>query len=472
MGSSIVEYLSGMNEFDLIVIGGGSAGYAAARTARESVENVAIIDNSEELGGLCILRGCMPSKTLIYSAEVLHLARRADLFGLDIPRAKVDMPLLHQRKLRMIDDFKSYRQEQLQSDRFTLIRESAEFSSPDSIVLEPSGRQLTAKAFVIATGSVVNHPRIRGINLPGVWTSDDVLELDFLPESTIVLGGGVVACELAQFLHRIGSKVTQIQRSPIILKENSPEAATVVMQAFRDEGIELVTGTQLKEIRKSGQGFAVVYEDSTGEHDVQAERVVNALGRKPAIDGLNLEAAGVKLLPDSRIEVNEWQQSSNPRVYAAGDVTGPYEIVHIAIMQGETAARHATGQHAEPVDLKTRTSVVFTDPQVATAGLPVLEAQAAGYDLAIADYPFDDHGKSILMEAKEGYVKAWADRSTGRLVGAECVGKDAGELIHSMAVAVTLEAHVRDLLKAHWYHPTLSEIWSYPLEDLVEEIGI
>ena len=460
-----------MESYDFVVIGGGSAGYAAARTAREVRERVAIIDNAPELGGLCILRGCMPSKTLIYSTEVLHLARHGKVFGLDIPSARIDMPALHRRKLHMIDDFKGYRQEQLQSDRFTLLRERARFTGPDTIRLETSGRELRADHFLVATGSVINVPEIPGLDSEGIWTSDDVLDLDTLPESVIVLGGGVVACELAQFLARAGAKVTQVQRSPHILKENSQEAAGVVMQAFRDEGIELHTGTRLKGIDRTADGFTVRFEDNSGEHAVSARHLLNALGRRPATDRLGLDRAGVRAGPSGQILVNGFQQTNNPRIYAAGDVCGPFEIVHIAIMQGELAARHATGRESAPVDLDSRTTVVFTDPQVASAGLPVEEAQARGMDLVISDYPFDDHGKSILMEARYGYVKAWADRASGRLVGAECVGKDAGELIHPMAVAITLKAQVADLLKVHWYHPTLSEIWSYPLEELDEGRG-
>lgn len=460
-----------MEHFDLIVIGGGSAGYAAARTARETRERVAIVDSSTELGGLCILRGCMPSKTLIYSAEILHLAQRDRLFGLNIPSAKVDMPELHRRKVRMIDDFKSYRQEQLASDRFTLFRERGAFIDGETLELMPSGKKLTADAFVVATGSVVNFPDIPGLDLPGIWTSDDVLDLDELPESVIVLGGGVVACELAQFLHRVGSKVTQIQRSPHILKEESADAAVVIMKAFQDEGMDLHTGTTLREITKTGTGFRVEFLDGKQTMTVEAKHIVNALGRRPAVDKLNLAAAGVKLKAGGQVLVNDYQQSSNPKVYAAGDVCGPFEIVHLAIMQGEVAARHATGRKTDPVNLDTRTSVVFTDPQVASAGVPLEEARARGMDLVVAEYPFDDHGKSILMEAKYGYVKAWAQRSTGRIVGAQCVGKDAGELIHAMAVGISMGATAADLLKVHWYHPTLSEIWSYPLEDIAEEMA-
>jgi pyruvate/2-oxoglutarate dehydrogenase complex dihydrolipoamide dehydrogenase (E3) component len=461
-----------MEAFDVIVIGGGSAGYAAARTARETAKKVAIIDKASELGGLCILRGCMPSKTLIYSAEVLHHARHGKDFGLRIPSATVDMQALQERKRVLIKDFQDYRQGQLESDRFTLIREEARFIGPDTLELQPSGRHLTARGFIIATGSVVNFPSIPGLDAHGVWTSDDVLELSELPDSIIVLGGGIVACEMAQFLSRAGVRVIQIQRSPHILKEASTEAAQVIMQAFMDEGIELHTHTHLKSIESHESGYTVHFADSEGKLcQASATRLLNALGRRPAIDNLGLENAAVHTGDGSRIRVNKWQQTDNPRIYAAGDVCGPFEIVHLAIMQGEVAARHALGRDTTPVHLDDRTSVVFTDPQVASAGIPITEAKERGMDLVSADYPFDDHGKSMLMNATYGYVKVWAERSSGQIIGAECVGKDAGELIHTMAVAISLKAKAVDLLKVHWYHPTLAEIWSYPIEDIVDELN-
>lgn len=457
-------------EFDLVVVGGGSAGYAAARTAREQFERVAIIDKGPDLGGLCILRGCMPSKTLIYSAEVLHLAQKDNLFGLRIPHAMVDMQALKKRKQAMVEDFASYRREQLQSDRFTLIRQQAHFVDKGTLELE-DGSRVKSRHFIIATGSAPQFPLIPGLDPATAWTSDDVLDLDFLPESVIVLGGGVVACELAQYLNRIGTKVIQIQRSPRILKEASAEAAQVVEQAFRDEGIELYTDTQLERIEQAEDGsFAVHFQHQGAAVSVEAKHLFNALGRKPAVDSLNLDAAGIELAQTGHIAVNEFQQTTNPAAYACGDVAGPYEIVHIAILQGEVAARHALGRDPKPVNYDLRTGVVFTDPQIAEAGLPLAEAKQRGMDLVVADYPFDDHGKSILMEARYGYVKVWADRKTGRVIGAECVGKDAGELMHSMAVAVSLGASTQQLMDTQWYHPTLSEIWSYPIEDILAEI--
>jgi pyruvate/2-oxoglutarate dehydrogenase complex dihydrolipoamide dehydrogenase (E3) component len=423
-----------------------------------------VVDSAPELGGLCILRGCMPSKTLIYSAEVLHLASQASRFGLNIPTASVDMAALHQRKRSVIGEFADYRQKQLKEGPFTLYRNRAQFLDESHLALD-DGIRLEGDHFLIATGSVVNEPPVPGLAATPKWTSDDVLDLDFLPESVVVLGGGIVACELAQFLARVGTRTTLVQRSPHILKETSPEASAVLTNTLRQEGLEVITDTQLISVAETSGSVEVRFRHAGGERTVEAAHLFNALGRRPNTDTLHLEQAGVKLKPSGHIAVNANQQTDNPRIYAAGDCTGPHEIVHVAILQGELAARHACGLPADPVNYDHLTQVVFTDPQIASCGLSESQLQARGVDYLAADYPFDDHGKSILMEAKAGYVKVMAERKTGRLLGAECVGKDASELIHAMSVAVACEATVQQLLKAHWYHPTLSEIWTYPLED-------
>ncbi|MCZ6671859.1 MAG: FAD-dependent oxidoreductase [Verrucomicrobia bacterium] len=459
------------NHFDFLVVGGGSAGYAAARTAREAVDRVAIVDSSEELGGLCILRGCMPSKTLIYSAEVLQHAKHGKLFGLDISNAKVDMPVLHKRKVDTIGEFADYRVEGLESDKFTLFRNRAEFTGPNSVRLD-DGRELTADKILISTGSVVQVPSIPGLReLEGVWTSDEVLDLDFLPESVIVLGGGIVASELTQYLNRIGSKIIQIQRSEHILKEVSQEASSVLEKVFREEGVELHTGTRINSISKTDDGYKVVFEKAGETVIRKAQHLFNALGRVPNTHGLNLEAAGINTRRSGHIKTGPYNQTDNPNVYAAGDVAGPVEIVHVAIIQGEAAAKHATGRKVrEPSDWNFL-GVIFTDPQIALAGKNEAMLKAEGIDFVSADYPWDDHGRSILMEAKNGYVRAFADRS-GTILGAEIVGKDAGELIHAFSVAISLKATVVDLLNTPWYHPTLSEMVTYPLEDIADQLGL
>jgi len=458
-----------MKHYDLIVLGGGSAGYAGARTGVELGKSVAVVDGSKELGGLCILRGCMPSKTLIYSAEVLHLAQNGKKFGLNIPQATADFPALHQRKKTVIGEFQEYREEQLKDGRFDLYQQFGRFSGEKEITLE-DGTVLTADKILISTGSKISVPPVPGLSELPVLTSDEILELDRKLDSVIVLGGGVVACELAQFLSRTGSEVTQIQRSPNLLKSMSPEVSQVVKTAFEAEGMKVYTDTSNLSLQKTDNGYAATFEQDGQTTTVEATEIVNALGRTPATDSLNLSAPGVELRRSGHIVADEYQQTSHPDIFAAGDCAGPHEVVHVAIIQGECAVKKAFGQDPDPMDYDPLLTVVFTDPQAAVVGLSETELTQRGIPFITESYPFDDHGKSILMEAKFGYVKVIAHKETGVVLGAECVGKDAGELIHSMSVPVGLKAKVQDLIKVHWYHPTLSEIWTYPLEDLAEEI--
>lgn len=457
--------------FDFIAIGGGSAGFNAARVAAGLGQKVAIVDAGVELGGLCILRGCMPSKTLLHSTDVLHRARHAHVLGLRIPRANVDMKALQARKRRIIGEFADYRVQQLQGKRFTLFRERARFLDRHTLELS-SGKRLTANAFLIGTGSRVSTPPIPGLSDTPFWTSDEVLDLDRTPESIIVLGGGIVACELAQYLRRIGSKVTLIQRSAQVLREHSPEAASVVEDAFRAEGMAVFTGTQIESIRKVSSGVQVTFRHEGRAVVRRARHLLNALGREPATAGLDLAAAGVECGTDGRIRVNRWQQTSCPSIYAGGDVCGPHDIVHLAVAQGELAARHAAGlKGLRPVSAMPLLNVVFTDPAVASIGESEAALKRSGRPYLAASYPFNDHGKSILMEAHRGFVRVFAEPTRGRVLGAEIVGPEAGELIHCFTGPLAMRATVFDLLRAPWYHPTLAEIITYPLEEIAEQIG-
>ncbi|MFD0893059.1 NAD(P)/FAD-dependent oxidoreductase [Luteolibacter ambystomatis] len=460
-----------MKSYDLLVIGGGSAGYAAARTASDLGKRVAVADGARELGGLCILRGCMPSKTLLHATEVLHHARKGKTFGLRIPTAEVDMKALHRWKVKTIREFADYRVQGLESGKFDLYRSHARFTGPKTVALS-DGTEIAAEKILISTGSKVSSPPIPGLAETPHWTSDDVLDLDFVPESVIVLGGGIVACELAQFLRRIGSKVTLIQRSPHLLKEFSESAAAVVEQAFRDEGIQLHTGTKIEKISTTTDGVSAKFTKDGKTLTRRAAYLFNALGREPNTGGLNVEAAGVKLTDAGRVAVNRWQQTSRSHIYAGGDVCGPHDIVHLAVSQGELAARHAFGvKSLKPIDPDLLLSVVFTDPPLATLGLQEKELKERNIPFLSASYPFDDHGKSILMDATYGYVKLFADPKRGGLLGAEIVGTHADSLIHCLTGPLAMKATVYDLLRAPWYHPTLAEILTYPLEEIAEKLS-
>jgi len=460
-----------MTSYDFIVIGGGSAGFNAARVAHGLGKKVAIVDHSNPLGGLCILRGCMPSKTLLYMAEVLHLAKKGSVFGLKIPEAKPDMKAMHARKLKIIEEFAKHREQQLLSGKYDLLRAKARFEDAHTLSLS-DGRKIRGEKILIATGSVVSVPPIPGLEETPAWTSDEVLELDFVPESVIILGAGIVACELGQFLTRIGTKVTLIQRGPELLSGHSPDASGVVRQAFRDEGMEVICGTRLDQISGDAHRVVVTYTKDGETVTKSARYLFNALGREPNTESLNLEAAGVELDLKKRIKINRFQQTTTPHIYASGDVCGPHEIVHIAVAQGELSARHAFGvPDLKPINEDHLLHVVFTDPQLASIGLTERRLKERNQPYLVASYPFNDHGKSILMDENYGFVKVVADPDDGRILGAEIVGRDAGELIHCFSGPIAMRATVHDLLQAPWYHPTLAEIITYPLEEIAEKIA-
>ena len=461
-----------VTSFDFVAVGGGSAGFNGARLAASLGLKAAVVDGAPELGGLCILRGCMPSKTLLYMAEVLHLAQKAKIFGLTIPTARPNMKAIHARKRRIIGEFAEYRVKALESGKFALLHANARFLDPHTLELS-NGRRIRSRFFLIGTGSKVSVPPVPGLADVPFWTSDDVLDLSTVPESVLVLGGGIVACELAQMLSRFGARVTLIQRSPNILRDHSTAASVVVQEAFVDEGIELFAGTQLQRVAyRRRDGFTVEFIHDGKVIRRSGARLLNALGREPNTAALNLTAAGVEVRANGQVITNEWQQTTTPHIYAAGDCAGPAEIVHIAIQQAELAARHAARVPGlKPVDYSLLLNVVFTDPQLATIGALERDLDAQGTRYLKASYPFNDHGKSILMDANYGYVKVLAEPGTGRILGAEIVGKDAGELIHCFSGPLAMRASVFDLLRAPWYHPTLAEIITYPLEEIAEQIG-
>jgi len=456
-------------DFDVAILGAGSAGYAAARTAAAAGLKTVVIEGGKEVGGLCILRGCMPSKALLYAAEVLHLARNGKTWGLKPGKIGFDFKKVMARKVAMIEDFASYRRKQLENGKFKFIRANASFTDEHTLKLS-NGKKLSAKHFVIGTGSVVSPPPLPELEAIGYITSDHALSLQKLPKSMIVLGGGAIACELAQFFARFDVKVTQVQRSPHVLKEFDDDAGAVIETVFRREGIKLFTDTKLLNARRKGKRKVVEFEQNGKKLRAEADEILLALGRSPNTATLGLENAGVRT-ENGRFIANAQMRTSAPHIYAAGDCTGPHEIVHIAIQQAEIAAHNIVNRRRpRTADFRLLTSVVFTDPQVATVGLTEKEATARGIPFRAASYPFNDHGKSLIMEALDGFVKLLANPKTGEILGGCCVGPVGGELIHEINVAMAKRMTVHEFAATPHYHPTLAEIWTYPAEELAERI--
>lgn len=466
--------------YDFIVIGGGSGGYAAARTACDYGMKTAVVDGADELGGLCILRGCMPSKTLIETANRARGIRNAGKFGLGVDSPTLDSGALISRKRLLIGDFAGYRKGQLESGKFDLHRGYARFLDDHRIEVIPreDGEQpvtLTFKSACIATGSTISKIRVPGLEETGYWNSDDALEAVDLPESLIVLGGGAIALEMACYFEGLGKEVTVVQRSDQLLRGSDRDVALELEKAMNSRpNLRVITGTSLKEVRRNSSGMKEVIFEHSGEiMSVAADEILQALGRKPNSSDLNLEAAGIAVESTGHIICNARQQTSVEPVFAAGDVCGPHEIVHIAIEQGEKAAENAalllgkkSGDFQE-MDYRLKLFGVFTDPQVAMVGLTEEEAKEEGIDTISASYPFNDHGKSMIMDEMHGFVKLIANRENGELIGGAVVGPEAVELIHEIVVALNFRSTASEFLKIPHYHPTLSEIWTYPAEELI-----
>jgi pyruvate/2-oxoglutarate dehydrogenase complex dihydrolipoamide dehydrogenase (E3) component len=455
--------------FDTVVIGGGSAGYAAARVSAAGGLKTAVIEGGQEVGGLCILRGCMPTKALLYAAEVLHLARRGRTWGLDITVAGFDFAKVMERKNAMIQDFGEFRRGQLADGRFTLIRASAAFLDPYTLQLD-NGQTVTGRHFVIATGSVVAPPPWPSLAETGYWTSDDVLRASSPPKSLIVLGGGAVALEIAQFLARFDTQVTIIQRSPRVLRDFDNDLSTELERSLVAEGIRIFTGTQVDTVLQTNAGKEVVFRHQGVETSGVAEQILHALGRVPATAGLCLDNAGVEL-DHGRVATDASMRTTAPHIYAAGDCAGPHEIVHIAVQQGEIAGHNIVNpERPRQIDYRLLMEVVFTDPQVAVVGLTERLARERGIPHVAASYPFNDHGKSLIMEAKAGFVKLLANPETGEIIGGAILGPGGGDLIHEIVAAMAGRLTVHQFANMPHYHPTLAEIWSYPAEELAEKI--
>jgi pyruvate/2-oxoglutarate dehydrogenase complex dihydrolipoamide dehydrogenase (E3) component len=454
-------------QFDLVVIGAGSGGYAAARTARDLGQTVAFVDRGP-LGGLCILRGCMPSKTLIATGDAAYEIRHANELGVHAGEPTVDFAAVMARKREIIQGFTDYRVAGIET--FPVFNGEASFESPHK--LRVGDDVLEGKSFVIATGSSIVPPLFPGLAETGYIESDDALELEAPPKSLVILGGGYVSAELGQFYARIGVPATIVIRSKQLLTDEDTDIGEGLTQYFRHEGIAVETEALVSRVSRGDDGLKVVHFVQNGvEKTVSAHEIFYALGRVPTVAGLNLEAAGVKYHAITGVVVDETMRTSQPHIFAVGDVTGQFALVHIAIQQGELAARNAVHGGKEHADYSlSKTHTVFTDPQVAIVGETEKELQRAGTPYIVASYPFNDHGKAISIGRTKGFVKMMADPIDGRILGAAILGPDGSDLIHEIIVAMYYRSTVFDFVKIPHLHPTLAEIWTYPAEELVEKI--
>ena len=462
-----------MPDYDMVVIGSGSTGFHAARVASMRGKRIALIEGGDDFGGLCILRGCMPTKAMLRSAEVMQLIREAGELAIDVSEPVLDWRGVVERRDRLVDGFAGYRFDAARAlPRVDIIRGLASFESPSSVRV--NGELLTADRFVIATGSAIWKPPAPGLSEVGFITSDDAQTLASLPSSLLVFGGGAIAMEFSQLFQRFGVQVTVLQRSPHVLSKMDRDISLETRRVLESEGVRFVNSARVVRFEMRGGLKSCVVETPAGIQRLSAEEVLCAVGRRPAVESLNCELAGIRC-DDGYVSVDETLKTSNPRIFAGGDVIGgpaikTRQLVHVAVRQGEIIGHNAFSDEPRKFDSRLIPEAVFTDPAIGAVGLTEHEARAEGRRILTALYRFDDQGKAIIMNRTKGFVKMIADADSGEILGVHVIGPDGADLIHEAVVAMYYRATVAEFVEIPHLHPTLAEILIDPAEDILDQM--
>ena len=451
-------------EYDMVVIGGGMAGLNAAQRAVDAGLSVAVIERDRP-GGTCPIRGCIPTKALVRSAEIAHEARRAAEFGIRVGEVEVDFAAVMERVRGIIDrGARATKQWILDLEGATLFEGEGSFAGPGEVRV--NGHVLTAPRIVVATGAVPGVPPIPGIAETPYLTSDDVLQLSELPRRLLIVGAGPISLELGQALARLGSRVTMVEVQPRLLMNDEPELVEVLLDRLAGEGLEILSGAAVHGVRPGDDGgvrMAISHEGA--DRELEGDALLIATGRAPAVAELNLEAAGIG---DSRrgIPVDE-HLKVREGVWAAGDVLGPPwgAFTHVARRLGNEVVEQAVGLADGPVDQDIGPRAIFTDPELTAVGLTEQTAREAGFEVRVATRAFQG-GKARAWGEEHGMAKVIAEAGTGRILGAHILGYHAADLIHPVAVAMQAGTDAVELIRRTMHvHPTLGEVVKFAVQE-------
>lgn len=448
---------SGDASYDLLIVGSGSAGMSAAIRASELGATVAIVEAAEVVGGTCVNVGCIPSKNLVEAAHHFHMARTA-FPGIGACDPQLAWEEVLRQKRAVVEDLRKEKYLAVLDayDGVTLLRGRAELLGGGR--LRVGKREITARKTVIATGTRPAIPPIPDLRDAGALDSTSVMELERLPASMIVIGGGSIGLELGQAFHRFGVRVVVVEALERIVPNEDVELSAALVRALEAEGLEIHTGTRVTAVARSERGYTVSIEQGSLRGTLQAEQLLVATGRRPNSEQLGLDAAGVRVDQRGFVTVDEFMRTTNPDVFAAGDVTGGPGYVYVAALQGGIAAQAALSKPGgeEPVasDLAAVPRVTFTDPQVAAVGMTEVEARAAGLNPLVASLPVRHLPRAAVSYRRNGVIKLVAESGTDRLLGAHLVMANAGDVIGEAVLAVRFGLTTRDLVST--LHPYLT----------------
>jgi dihydrolipoamide dehydrogenase len=441
-----------LDERDIVIIGGGPAGYVAAIHASHLGAKVAVVERNK-LGGTCLNRGCIPTKALARSAEVLLQARAANGFGIRVDNIRIDFPRIMAHKSKSVEQLVSGVEQLMKANKIRVCRGEGRILSPH--LVKVNDEEIAARKLIIATGSESTPLPVPGGDLPGVLTTDDILQLAELPESLVIIGGSHVGVEFATIFNALGTKVTIVKRRPLRLEPVDEEIGRRFAQSLPRHGIEVKIGAAVKAIEKKGVGLRVVWDAPEGEQGVDGQMVLMATGRAPYTAGLNLSELGMQM-DRGAIRVNEYLETNIKDVYAVGDVQGKNMLAHVASYEGEIAVENALGR-ARQADYRAVPNCIFCHPEIAGVGITETEAGDGGIPYKVSKFPFAACGRAVTMGETSGLVKMICHAGDGVVLGMHIMGPHASDLIAEGVLAIRLGLTAEDIVRTIHAHPTLPE---------------
>ncbi|VAW50103.1 Mercuric ion reductase [hydrothermal vent metagenome] len=435
---------------DLVVIGGGAGGLVVASVAAQLGLDVVLINKEEAMGGDCLHYGCVPSKALLKSASVAHVMREANRWGIKSVAPDVEMQTVNQAIKKAIDTIQVHdSRERFEELGCEVIAGEARFISPSQI--ETAGKKISAKRFVVATGSYAWIPPIKGLQQVSFLTNEDMFSLPKLPKSLIILGGGPIGVEMAQAYSRLGSKVIIVELTPRLLFRMDETSSKILSDVLTEEGVSLVLNNEVIEVAEQDGSKQVMLKNGD---TLQAEALLVAVGRRPVVETLDLEKANIDF-DLSGIKVNRKMQTNNKKIYACGDVTGEIPLTHVAELQAGTVIANMIFKMPKKISYDVIPAVVYTEPEVAQVGISVEQCKTLSKG-EIYQFNIDQLDRAVTDNNKKGVAKILTDK--GRIVGAHIIAPHAGEMIHELALAIQEKMKVSKITSLVHAYPSYSQL--------------
>ncbi len=444
-----------MSNYDVVVIGAGPGGYLAAIRAAHHGLKTAIVEKDNKLGGCCVLRGCIPTKALLHSADLLDDLKRAKDHGIVAGEVGFDFAGVQKAREKVVAKSSAGVAYLMKQNKIDVLTGRGELKDPHTVTVD--GKAVTGKSVIIATGSVPKRVPSLAVDGKRVVTSDEILELKAPPKSLLVLGAGAVGVEFGSIYSRFGAQVTLVEMLERVLPVEDEEVSAELDRALRKRGITVLTGARVEKAEVHDSGVVATITSQTEAKTVEAEMALVAVGRVPVTDGLGLDKVGVKVDNKGFIVVNGTMQTSVPHIYAVGDVVPTPMLAHVGMAEAIVAADHAAQKPVRPLNYLQTPSCTYCDPEVASVGLSERAAKEKGYVVKVGKFPFQALGKARILGRTEGFIKIVADAKYDELLGVHIIGAHATDLIAEAGVALRLESTTEELAHTMHAHPTLPE---------------